>query len=171
MAKVSDLFRLPIFKDIRIIAGNDGLNRKVEYITVMEVPDIKRWLKGNDFLITSLYSVRKSEEEQCKLIEELADTCCCIAVKTGEYVSVIPESVKEMANKHGLPLLEIPHHVTYIDLIIQVMNLIFEEEGSSAILEKYIKDIIYENYSDEILMAERGRLFGFDVENDYFSAV
>ena len=171
MAKVSDLFRLPIFKDIRIIAGNDGLNRKVEYITVMEVPDIKRWLKGNDFLITSLYSVRKSEEEQCKLIEELADTCCCIAVKTGEYVSVIPESVKEMANKHGLPLLEIPHHVTYIDLIIQVMNLIFEEEGSSAILEKYIKDIIYENYSDEILMAERGRLFGFDVENDYFSAI
>ena len=171
MAKVSDLFRLPIFKDIRIIAGNDGLNRKVEYITVMEVPDIMRWLKGNDFLITSLYSVRKSEEEQCKLIEELADTCCCIAVKTGEYVSVIPESVKEMANKHGLPLLEIPHHVTYIDLIIQVMNLIFEEEGSSAILEKYIKDIIYENYSDEILMAERGRLFGFDVENDYFSAV
>lgn len=171
MAKVSDLFRLPIFKDILIIAGNDGLNRKVEYITVMEVPDIKRWLKGNDFLITSLYSVRKSEEEQCKLIEELADTCCCIAVKTGEYVSVIPESVKEMANKHGLPLLEIPHHVTYIDLIIQVMNLIFEEEGSSAILEKYIKDIIYENYSDEILMAERGRLFGFDVENDYFSAV
>lgn len=171
MAKVSDLFQLPIFKDIRMIAGSEGLNRKVEYVTVMEVPDIKRWLKGNDFLITSLYSVRKSEKEQCDLIRELSDTCCCIAVKTGEYVDIIPESVKEIANRYALPILEIPRHITYIDLIIQVMNLIFEEEGSSVILEKYIKDILYENYSDEILMAERGRLFGFDVENNYFAAV
>ena len=171
MAKVSDLFRLPVFKNIRIIAGNDGLNRKVEYITVMEVPDIKRWLKGNDFLITSLYSVRKSEEEQCNLIRDLADTCCCIAVKTGEYVSTISESLKKTADECSLPLLEIPGYVTYIDLIVQVMNLLFEEEGSSAILEKYIKDIIYDNYTDEILMAERGRLFGIDVENDHFAAI
>ena len=51
------------------------------------------------------------------------------------------------------------------------MNLIFEEEGNSEILEKYVKDILYENYSDEILMEERGRLFGMDVEHDWFSAV
>lgn len=171
MAKVSDLLQLPIFKDIRVIAGEAGLSRKVEYVTVMEVPDIKHWLKGNDFLITSFYSVRKSEEEQCKLVEELADTCCCIAVKTGTYVNEISESVKATADALELPILEIPYHVTYIDLIIQVMNLIFEEEGTSAILEKYVKDILYENYSDEILMAERGRLFGFDVEHDYFAAV
>ena len=171
MAKVSDLFRLPVFKDIRILAGTDGMNRKVEYVTVMEVPDIKRWLKGNDFLITSFYSVRNSEEKQCRLIENLSDTCCCVAVKTGEYVDKIPESVLAIADACGLPLLEIPNSVTYIDLIIQIMNVIFEEEGTSSVLEKYIRDILYENYSDEILMYERGRLFGFDVENNFFAAI
>ena len=54
---------------------------------------------------------------------------------------------------------------------MNVMNLIFEEENTSSILEKYVKDIIYENYTDEILMAERGRLFGFEADEDYFSAV
>lgn len=171
MAKVSDLFQLPIFKNMQVIAGRAGFDRKVEHVTVMEVPDIKRWLKGNDFLITSFYSVRKSEEEQCELIRDLADTCCCIAVKTGNYIESIPESVRKTAEECELPLLEIPYHITYIDLIINIMNLIFEEEGASSILEKYVKDILYENYTDEILMVERGRLFGFEVDRDYFAAI
>lgn len=74
MAKVKDLLCIPVLKDIKILAGKSGLDRPVEHVTVMEVPDIKRWLKGNDFLITSFYSVRKGVEEQCRLIEELADT-------------------------------------------------------------------------------------------------
>jgi len=171
MAKVGDLLRLPAFRGIHVLAGENGLKRKVEHVTVMEVPDIKQWLKGNDFLITSFYSVRKSEEDQCQLIENLADTCCCVAVKTGQYVNVISERVKETADKCSLPLLEIPFQTPYIDLLINVMNLIFEEENTSSILEKYVKDIIYENYTDEVLMVERGRLFGFEVDENYFSAV
>lgn len=171
MAKVSDVLKLPALRGLRVIAGQNGLHRKVEHVTVMEVPEIKRWLKGNDFLITSFYSVQDSEEKQCELISELADTCCCVAVKTGKYVDAIPELVKKTADTYGLPLLEIPFHMAYIDIIVNVMNLIFEEEGTSEILEKYVKDIIYENYSDEILMVERGRLFGFEVDKNYFAAV
>ena len=74
MAKVKDLLCIPVLKDIKILAGKSGLDRPVEHVTVMEVPDIKRWLKGNDFLITSFYSVRKGVEEQCRLIEELGNT-------------------------------------------------------------------------------------------------
>lgn len=158
-------------KGVKVVAGSSGLDRKVEYVTVMEVPDIKNWLKGNDFLITSFYSVRKSEEEQCRLVKELADTCSCIAVKTGQYVSEIAESVKRTADECGLPILEIPFEKTYIDMIISIMNLIFGEEGRAEILEKYIKDIIYENYNDEILMKERGNLFGLEVDKNYFVAV
>ena len=171
MVKVRDLLKMPAFREIKVIAGSEGLDRNVEHVTVMEVPDIKKWLKGNEFLITSFYSVRKSEEEQCRLIEDLADTCCCIAVKTGEYVASLSEVVCKKADECVLPLLEIPQDVTYIDLIVPIMNLLFEEEGNSSILEKYVKDILYENYSDEILMQERGRLFGFDVERDYFAAI
>ena len=171
MAKVSDLLRLPAFRGIRVLAGESGLLKKVEHVTVMEVPDIKRWLKGNDFLITSFYSVRKSEGAQCQLIEELADTCCCIAVKTGQYVDDISEVVRNTADRCGLPLLEIPFHTAYIDLLVNAMNLIFEEENISSILEKYVKDILYENYTDKILMVERGRLFGFEVDENYYGAV
>ena len=171
MAKVSDVLKLPVMRGVRVLAGEAGLSGKVEHVTVMEVPEIRQWLKGNDFLITSFYSVRKSEEEQCALIREVADICCCIAVKTGPYVACISDRVREEADEVGLPILELPEALPYIDIIVNVMNLIFEEEGNSAILEKYVKDILYENYSDRVLMAERGRLFGMDVEHDWFAAV
>lgn len=171
MARVNDLLRLPAFKGIHVLAGEAGLQRRVEHITVMEVPDIRRWLKGNDFLITSFYSVRKSEGAQCQLIEELADICCCVAVKTGQYVDDISEAVRNTADRVGLPLLEIPFQTPYIDLLVNAMNLIFEEENISSIHEKYVRDILYENYTDEILMMERGRLFGFEVDENYFAAV
>ena len=108
MAKVSDLLRLPAFRGIHVLSGENGLQRKVEHVTVMEVPDIKRWLKGNDFLITSFYSVRKSEEAQCRLIEDLADTCCCVAVKTGQYVNGISERVKETRTDAAFLCLKFP---------------------------------------------------------------
>lgn len=171
MAKVSDLMQLPLFREIKVVAGWQGLERKVEYVTVMEVPDIKRWLKGNDFLITSFYSVRNSEEKQCDLIRELSDTCCCIAIKTGQYVERVTPLVKAAADECGLPLLVIPYHLSYIDLIIPIMNMIFEEKCSSVVIEKYVKDIIYENYGDQILMVERGQMFGFEVEDHCFTAV
>ena len=60
MAKVSDVLKLPVMRGVRVLAGAAGLSGKVEHVTVMEVPEIRQWLKGNDFLITSLYSVRKS---------------------------------------------------------------------------------------------------------------
>ena len=104
MAKVSDVLKLSVMRGVRVVAGEEGLFRKVEHVTVMEVPEIKRWLKGNDFLITSFYSVRKSEEDQRALIRDLADTCCCIAVKTGQYVKTVAESVKRAADEVGLVL-------------------------------------------------------------------
>jgi purine catabolism regulator len=171
MAKVSDVLKLPALRGLTVQAGACGLGRRVEHVTVMEVPEIKRWLKGNDLLITSFYSVQNDEAAQCRLIRELADTCCCVAVKTGKYIDELPKSVKDTADACGLPLLEIPFKMAYIDVIVNVMNLIFEDEGTSEILGKYVKDIIYENYSDEILMMERGRVFGFEVEKNYFTAV
>ncbi len=89
----------------------------------------------------------------------------------GAVCGVYLRACAEEADKVGLPILELPEALPYIDIIVNVMNLIFEEEGNSAILEKYVKDILYENYSDRVLMAERGRLFGMDVEHDWFAAV
>lgn len=43
---VNDLLRLPVLKDAKVISGREGLNRNVQNIDIMEVPDIDGWLRG-----------------------------------------------------------------------------------------------------------------------------
>lgn len=140
------------------------MRRNIGHVTVMEVPDIIRWLKGDDFLITSLYAMKDDIEEQCNLIKKLArSSCSCVAVKTGQYVREISEELKSAADEYSIPLLRIPYAMSYIDIIVNVMNYIFEERNPRVVLEKYIKDIIFEAYTDPDLMIERGNTLGCGV--------
>ncbi|MFA9379501.1 MAG: PucR family transcriptional regulator [Acetanaerobacterium sp.] len=172
MATVQQILELPQLKGLKVIAGQSGLDRKVSCVTVMEVPDILQWLKGNDFLITSLYSVRDSVKSQCDLIESLAkESCSCIAVKTGQYVKQIEQPLCDMADKYGLPLVIIPYHYTYIELIINVASLILEETNMDAIMEKYVRDIVFDTYDDASLMIERGQIVGVHPLEHQFTAM
>jgi len=172
MVTVEKLLKLPKLSSLRVLAGGAGLGRGVGHVTVMEVPDIVKWLLGNDFLITSLYAVRDDVRAQCRLLEELNSSgCACVAVKTGEYVKEISIELKAVADKYGLPLLQIPYDMLYLDIITSVMNHIFDEKNPRVVLEKYIKDIIFEAYTDSDLMLERGDLLGFAVEKKQYLAM
>lgn len=170
MVEVNDILRLPAFRGVNVIAGKDGLNRKVENVAVMEIPDIMPWLRGNDILITSFYSLPE-EGAQCRLIEELADSCSCIAVKIGTYIQTISDSVKETADRVGLPLLEIPMETPYTDLIMNIMAVVLEEGNNERIVDRFLKDVVYERYSDQILMTKRGNLLGFDFRGRIYTAI
>lgn len=171
MISVKELLSLSALQGTVVLAGEEGLNRPVRHVTVMEVPDIKRWLKGNEFLLTSFYSVRKSEDAQCAIIEELQDTCACIAVKMGQYVECLSQKVLKTADQYGIPLLKIPYESNYIDILMSVMNRIMVDEGREEILHRYLSDIIYENYSERDSMLERGRLLGMDLSGNSFAVL
>jgi purine catabolism regulator len=160
---------IPKLQNIEIVAGRGGLGRRVSHVTVMEVPDIARWLKGDDFLITSLYALMDDAASQCVLLRELAAvSCACIAVKTGQYVKELSPELRAAADELELPLLIIPYDLSYIDIIMNAMNYIFEEKNPQVMLERYIKDLIFEAYTDRRLMVERGKLLGLGIEQDHY---
>ncbi|MBF8436153.1 hypothetical protein I0Q91_03600 [Halanaerobiaceae bacterium Z-7014] len=39
--KLKDILAMPEFKDFKVLAGEDGLDRKVDIVTVMDAPDQK----------------------------------------------------------------------------------------------------------------------------------
>ena len=49
----------------RIIAGASGLDRVVRGLNVMTVPDIVRWTKRDEFLLTTGYPLPRRAEEFC----------------------------------------------------------------------------------------------------------
>ncbi len=169
MATVRKILELPRLKGLKVVAGQSGIDQHVSCVTVMEVPDITKWLKRDTFLITSLYSVRDSVHSQCRLIESLArSSCSCVAVKTGQYVKKIEVPLCETADKLGLPLIQIPYSISYIDLILNAMTLILEENNNDVILEKYIRDVVFSLYEEESLMVEKGSMIGLNPASHFY---
>ncbi|CAG7632280.1 Purine catabolism regulatory protein [Paenibacillus solanacearum] len=112
----------------KVVAGADGLDRTIEAVTVMEVPDVIRWLKGNVLLLTSLYPVKDDEEAIENLVGRLHMAGIAgLAIKTGQYVRHIPDAIVAAGNRLGLPIIEIDKETTYLDIMTPLMEYILSE--------------------------------------------
>lgn len=124
---VRDALQLEAFKDVRVIAGHKGLDRKILHINVMEVPDIVNWVREGELLFTTLYSIREDPEKQVKLIPELAEKKLAgLAIKPKRFINNIPAEAIEKANALSFPLLQIPPEASFAEMIEPLLNEIFD---------------------------------------------
>ncbi|UFJ41790.1 PucR family transcriptional regulator ligand-binding domain-containing protein [Brevibacillus humidisoli] len=111
----------------RIIAGEKGDSRQIQYVTVMEVPDTIQWLKGEDLLLTSLYPIKDDPRAQQQLVQQLDEKgSSALAIKTHRFVDRIPEMIIAEGNRLGFPIIEIERDISYLDIITPIMNVILE---------------------------------------------
>ncbi|WP_117168605.1 PucR family transcriptional regulator [Paraliobacillus sediminis] len=112
-----------------VVAGKQGLDCQLNYVTIMEVPDIVRWLKGKELLITSLYPIKDDQQAINNLVKELhAKGTSALAIKAHRFIEEIPQVILEEAEKYNFPIIEIPEEVSYLDILSPVMNVIFDEK-------------------------------------------
>lgn len=51
---VGDLLSMDFFKDFHVIAGHKGLNREIQGVSFLEVPEGHRWSIGKELIFTSV---------------------------------------------------------------------------------------------------------------------
>jgi purine catabolism regulator len=172
MATLKEVLKIGLLNDLKIITGENNLDTPVKTVTVMEVPEVIRYLRGDDFLITSLYAIHDDEDKQCQLVLDLAEgNAACLAIKLGKYANNISEKMIAVAKENNFVLLEIPSHITYIDIIMTVTQYILTDTSRDEIISKYLNDILLENYIDEQLMLQRGRFLGINERAFGFSCL
>lgn len=121
--------KLGKFSECKVVAGLDGIDRVIENITIMEVPDIVRWLKKKELILTSLFAIKDDLDAQDVLIQKLYYAgATALAIKPFESMEGIPSTIINSANKLGFPVIEIPSHVKYLDILSPVMHYIFDEK-------------------------------------------
>ncbi|MEQ6390634.1 PucR family transcriptional regulator ligand-binding domain-containing protein [Bacillaceae bacterium S4-13-58] len=113
----------------KVVAGSKGLDRSLTYVTIMEVPDIVKWLKGEELLLTSLYPIKDDEIAVTNLVKDLHKKgTSALAIKPHRFVDDIPEIILREAEKFDFPIIEIPEEVSYLDILSPVMNAIFDKK-------------------------------------------
>lgn len=127
------------FNICEIVAGKEGIDRKVFGVTIMEAPDIAKWLRGGELILTSLYPIKNSKGVEKEIIKEIVDKGAAgLIVKTHRFIEEVPDELIAMGNELNFPIIEIPQDVRFVDLMYPLMERLFNKQVSKL---KYFKDI------------------------------
>lgn len=154
---VNDLLLAEELKDAKILGGKEGLDRQIKGVTIIEAPDIVKFINGGEVLLTGLYAFRScSVEEFQKYINELTKkSVSALIMKRGrkvENADIKIELLLEFANTHGIPVLEVPFEISFCDIMSRIMERLFNEEVTRL---KYFKTT-HDNFAALALSPDSG---------------
>lgn len=166
---------LPSFEESKLIAGKEGLDRRISSAMVMEAADIERWGRKGIFLVTSFYALEPLDDaERSAFLQELVKIePSSIAFKPGRLLQAAPEDVIACCEQADIPLIQLSEKTKYESVLIdvmgsaldtnlmllnrffsihhQTMKLALEQPSLYVILEEAKKTIRYEcTYFDKI---------------------
>jgi PucR family transcriptional regulator, purine catabolism regulatory protein len=138
---VREMLGLDAMRGARIIAGAGGLDRLVRRMNVMTVPNIVRWTKKDEFLLTTGYPLPREAAEFCQLIEQLAaNGLAGLGVKLDEYLAQVPPTAVELADAAAFPVVVIPDTSPLDDVLSQTFETIVNRQAAALARRQQIHD-------------------------------
>src|SRR5690606_22134840 len=107
------------------------LDRVVQRLNVMEVPDILAWVKPHELLLTTGYPLRNTPQSLGRLVADLDERgLAALAIKLGRYLEGLPAEMIEQADRLGFPLIVLPNDVGFDDILNQVLTDILNRQAA-----------------------------------------
>jgi PucR family transcriptional regulator, purine catabolism regulatory protein len=138
---VREMLGQDAMRGTRIIAGAGGLDRVVRRLNVMTVPNIVRWTKQDEFLLTTGYPLPREPGEFGQLIEQLAaNGLAGLGVKLDEYLAEVPADAVELADRAAFPIVVIPPTSPLDDVLSQTFETIVNRQAAALARRQQIHD-------------------------------
>ena len=153
---ISDFLNLPNFSDLNLLAGENGLDRELTNVTVVDTPDGTNWLNGGEFVITTAYMLHE-EKDLLEFLQVLHEKQAAgVGIKENRYITTIPEAALKMADELNLPLISVPEAYPFVDIINPVLTQIISRQSllltqANKIHKEFLGLAINNNSVPEIL--------------------
>ena len=152
---VKDLLEAKEFQEVKVISGEEWLENEIKGVTIIEAPDIVKFINGGEILLTGLYAFRSCsmEEFECYISELSKKNISGLILKRGRSVEKADVKISFLvtfAKKNRIPILEVPFETSFQDVMSRIMEHLFNEEVTRL---KYFKTT-HDNFSALVLGAE-----------------
>jgi purine catabolism regulator len=121
---------------LKVLAGADGLNRRIEWCHVSELEDPGPWLEGGEMLIVNGFGVPASGSGQARYITRLAEHRA-VALAIGVRTPPVHQDMLDAADRAGLPLLRIPKETPFVTVSHLVANA--NQHGAQRRLVRHLQ--------------------------------
>ncbi len=149
---VKEAMKIGSLSNAKLIAGANGLNREIEHVTMMEVPEAIQWLKGKDLVLANNFALAKQRSQQSNIIQAMAAANVgALVVKNQSFLDGVFNVIIDVANVVGLPVLEVNANADYNDIIRPLMEAVINKE-SAHICRKIAEMTMVDNALEDKLL-------------------
>ena len=136
---VKDILQRKHFDNIEVIAGNEGLNRIVKWVHVVEVTNIRNLLNGNELILSTGIAWKEKKEHFVSLVEQLIDLKAAgLCIEIGTYTSLIPQEMINIANRAQFPIILFHKEVPFVEITQDIHSLLINRQYQMiSDLERY----------------------------------
>ncbi len=156
---VREALSIGLLKKARLLAGNKGLSRVIEHVDVIEMPDIRKWVRPNIFFLTSFYAIKDDLKAQVDLVKLLDDGgAAALAVDGQSFLRGVPREAVTVAESRGLPLIELPEEGGYIEVITPLVEAVVSRRHLKS---DFMDDLLVGNFRTPEAIVLRAEFFGW----------
>jgi purine catabolism regulator len=100
--------------DVRLVAGQAGLDHAVRWVHISELGDPTPWLSGSELLLTTGMGLADPDQQRAYLGRLAAHDLAGLGFGTGFAHDSVPPALAEEAERLGFPVFEVPYEVPFI---------------------------------------------------------
>lgn len=140
---VAEILGRNYFENAIVVAGEEGLNRTVKWVHVVEVTNIRNLLNGKELILSTAVAWKEDEELFVSILQQLIENDAAgLCIEVGTYLSEIPVEVINIANEHQFPLIVFQEEVPFVAITQDIHSMIINQQ--------YRKITDLENYSQSL---------------------
>lgn len=139
------LLQLHSFQHIRLVAGENGLYRKLSWPHIYVTPPLCQWLHGGELLFVTGTSIDMDENALMTLIRESVSEKLSgiVLLVGGESNLVATEALRCYADEHEFPLFEMPWELKLVDVIQEISEMIISQNGMQDTRQRFFFELLF----------------------------
>jgi purine catabolism regulator len=137
--------------DVRLVAGEPGLDAPIRWVHISELEDPTPWMSGGELLLTTGLQLDTAKRQRA-FVARLADhQLAGLGFGTGFTHATVPKALVSAAAERNLPLFEVPYELPFIAVTERAFSRLVNEQY--AVLRRAIA--AHERL-ERIVLSERG---------------
>lgn len=154
---LSDLYASVKNQDMKLIAGEGGMNNIVRWLHMVETIEISSFLDGQEIAFTTGVGI-KNDQELMDLVKcNIEHKASAMVVNIGPFIAAIPEDVIDYCNEQKFPLFVVPWKVHMAEIMRTICYLITESDKYNLELSSAVKNAIFFPAQEELYVPQLER--------------
>lgn len=130
---VKELLQTEEFEKMTLLCGEEGLSNEIKGVTIIEAPDIVKFINGGELLLTGLYAFKSCSVDEFRgyIYELEKKSISGLVLKRGRVVEQVDDKIallKEFAEVNSIPVMEVPFEISFQAIMCLIMERLFNEE-------------------------------------------